>query len=175
MLTYFLLFVLGLVFAILLLLFGRAMIFMVPILHGPVFVPSADDKLRTMLELAKVKPGQKVIDLGAGDGKIVINLAKQGIAAEGIEINPVLVKKAQLKIKQAGLEELAEVKKGNFWKLDYSDYDVIFLYGTTYIMERLEEKLMQELKPGAVVISNFFQFPNWEPESVKNEVRLYRA
>lgn len=169
-----LIFVLGVILATFLLSLGRTIMFMIPILHGPVFIPSADDKLQTMLKLAKPKKSDRIIDLGSGDGKVIIALAQQGLDAEGIEINPLLVRKTQQQIKKLGLSKKAKVKRGNFWKFNYAKYDLVFLYGTSYIMKKLETKLLRELKPGAKIISNYFQFPNWQPIKNKNQIRVYQ-
>lgn len=159
--------------ALLLIFLGRQLVFATTMLHGPVFVPSKDDKLKTMIKLAKPKKSDRILDLGSGDGKIVIKLAKLGLKADGIEINPILVRKSQKIAEKLGLENLANFKKGNFWNQNYSKYDLIFWYGTTYVMNKLEKKLLAELKPGARIVSNYFQFPNWKPTTSENEVRLY--
>lgn len=141
--------------------------------HGPVFVPSADDKLKAMLELAQIKPGMKVADLGSGDGKVMIAAAHQGAEVDGFEINSLLVWRSRRRLKTLGLADQAKVYSQSFWKTDFSNYDVIFIYGTTYIMQRLEKKLQAEIGPKTKVISNYFQFPTWLPAKEKNDVRLY--
>lgn len=170
-------FLIGLTVAVLgfvIIFFIKQAIFATSMLHGAFFVPSADDRLNTMLKLAKPKPGEKIIDLGSGDGKIAFALAKLGYPVEGIEINPLLVRLANKQAKKLNLEKLASFRRANFWRLDFSQYDLIFVYGITYIMKRLEKKLRKELKPEARVVSNYFQFPNWTAEIEENEVRLYR-
>jgi 16S rRNA A1518/A1519 N6-dimethyltransferase RsmA/KsgA/DIM1 with predicted DNA glycosylase/AP lyase activity len=112
--------------------------------YGTVFVTSADDKLKSMLKLAKAKKGEKIIDLGCGDGKILLELARKGFAVEGVEINPNLVRQCRKKARKEGLEKLITVTTKSFWKMDFSDYDLVFLYGTSYIMERLEKKVRQK-------------------------------
>lgn len=154
-------------------LFGRMVLFAVPMLHGPVYVPSSDDRLQTMLELAKIKTQDKIIDIGSGDGKIVFALAEQGHNATGVDINWWLVWRARARARHKKLTSKTTFIRGNFWNVDFSKYDVLFLYGTTYIMKKLEKKLQAELKPGARVVSNYFKFPNWKPAQEKNQVRLY--
>ncbi|MEA2056510.1 MAG: methyltransferase domain-containing protein [Patescibacteria group bacterium] len=144
-------------------------------LHRAVFVPSTDDKLKIMLKLAKPRKKDKIIDLGCGDGKIIFALAKQGFNVVGVEINPFLVKKCQKKAKELKLEKSVTIVNNSFWNLNLSKYDLVFLYGTAYIMERLEKKLQKELKPGSRIISNYFQFPQWSVEKKENEVRVYEV
>lgn len=179
MLTIFLINTLLLVFALalvgLVLWLAYAIASMMPMLQGPVFVPSADDKLQTMFELAGIKPGARVVDLGAGDGRLVVAAAQAGAEAVGLEINPFLVLRARVKLKRAGVYGKASIEWRNFWKVDLGRYDVVFIYGTTYIMKKLEQKLRHELKPGARVVSNYFTFPNWQLRKQKNEVRLYQV
>ncbi len=167
--------ILGAILAGLCLFFGRQVLFAVTMLHGPVFVPSADDKLQTMLSLPKLTKKSKVIDLGSGDGKVLIELAtKHGLKATGVEINPILVKKSKNLIKSLGLSKQITIHKQSFWKTDLSDYDVVFLYGTSYIMEKLEQKLKKEMKPGSQLVSNYFKLPGLKPSKTKNGVYLYR-
>lgn len=173
MIQFLLLLCLAAVLASLVILLGRNLVFAVTMLHGPVFVPSADDRLATMLQLAQVKNGERVIDIGAGDGKVVIALAKKGIKAEGVELNPILVRRAYKQITEQKLDQMATVFRGDLWKIDYSKYDVVLFYGTSYVMQKLENKLMQEMKPGSRVVSNYFQFPNWKAKQRRNEVSLY--
>ncbi|MBD3250073.1 MAG: tRNA pseudouridine(55) synthase TruB [Candidatus Pacebacteria bacterium] len=165
---------LAVVFAALLLIVGRTIAYIIPMLNGPVFVPSADDKLATMLKLAELKKGDRVLDLGAGDGKVVIAAANQGAEVLGVEINPLLVKKAQERIKESGLTNKAQVIRKSMWDLDLAGFDKIFIYATTYVMPRLEEKIITQAQPSARIVSNYFKLPNLPPIQTKNQVRLYQ-
>ncbi|MBN1263063.1 MAG: methyltransferase domain-containing protein [Candidatus Pacebacteria bacterium] len=158
----------------LLVVIGKDLLFSGTIFFGPVFVPSAEDKLKLMLELAEPKPGEKIVDLGSGDGKILVELARKGYQSEGMEINPILVRRSRKNLRKLRLEQWAAVRRANFWKSDFSSYDLVFLYGMKHVMKRLEKKMLAELKPGARVVSNYFRFPDWRPEKVRDEVRLYR-
>jgi cyclopropane fatty-acyl-phospholipid synthase-like methyltransferase len=138
------------------------------------YVPSIPERIETMFELIEVSPGQKSLDLGAGDGRVVIEFAKRGLDAIGIEIDPNLVKLANKNIKEAGLEEKVQVFEKDFWDEDFSKYDVITIYGITDIMKRLEEKFEHELKPGTLVVSNGFRLPYWEPFAKHKFVYAYK-
>lgn len=167
--------ILGTMLGALCLIFGYQISFMVPMFHGPVFVPSADDKLKAMLKLPKLTKRSKVIDLGSGDGKVLIALAKKfGVKATGVEINGILVRRSRKKIEEAGLSDKITILKQSFWETDLRPYDVVFFYGTSYVMEKLEEKLKREMKKGSQFVSNYFQFPNLKPKKTINEVRLYQ-
>lgn len=128
---------------------------------GAPFIPTKQEGIEKILSHIDKRPGLRVADIGSGDGRILIALAKQGIEAHGFEINPLLVWWSHRKIKQNHVEHLAKTHWQDLWKADLSGYDVIIVFGVIYIMGRLEEKLQRELKPGAKIISLGFQFPTW--------------
>lgn len=129
--------------------------------------------LDKMIEFADIKPGQKAVDLGSGDGRIMIALAKAGAIVHGYEVNPLLVLWTRRKIKKEGLEGKAFAHLKSFWNEDLSSYDVVTLFGVRKIMARLEEKLDKELKPGAKIISFGFSFPGWQYLKKEQATFLY--
>ena len=137
------------------------------------YVPSLPERIETIFQLIEVNPFQKSLDLGAGDGRVVIEFARRSLAAIGLEIDPNLVKLANKNIKDAGLERRAQVFEKDFWDEDFSKYNVITIYGIHNIMKRLEEKFEKELKPGTIVVSNGFRLPYWEPIKKKKFVYVY--
>lgn len=137
------------------------------------YVPSTTNKVEIMMRLAKVKPGEMAIDLGSGDGRVVIALANSGAKAVGYEINPDRVKMARENIKKQALSGYASIRRANLFDADIKKCDVVTIYGITSIMTRLEEKLLSELKPGARVVSNCFTFPTWRPTMSEESVYLY--
>jgi len=167
--------ILSAILAALLLFFARSLVFMFSIFQGPVYVPSSDEDMQTMLKMAQLKKGTRVIDLGSGNGKIVLAAAQAGAIATGVEINPFLVRAARKNIQEAGMQKTAKILQQSFWKTGLSKYDVIFLYGTTYIMKKLEVKLRTEMKPGAVFISNYFQLPQLQPKQALGKIRKYQV
>ena len=145
-------------------------------LQGPFFAPTTDKRIKQILQLAKLKPGMKVIDLGAGDGRILIGLVKAHpqITAVGVELDPKYVRLTKANIKAAGLENKIQIKQASFWNTDLSKYDVITIYGIQRIMGKLEKKLKGEIKKSCKVISVFFHFPSWEPKEQLGDIRLYK-
>lgn len=137
------------------------------------YVPSADDRLEVMMGFAAVKPGDKSLDLGAGDGRVVIAMAKAGAIARGIEIDESRFKLARDRLKMAGLGRRARVERGNFWDIDFGGYDIITVFGIRGIMPGLEKKFLSEAKSGCRMVCNYFYFPNLRPQKVKNFVLLY--
>jgi len=144
------------------------------IFYGAVYLPSDKEKVKTIIRLAEIKPGEKVVDLGSGDGVLVIALAKAGAEAHGYEINPLLVLIARKNISKARIGNKAFIHWKSFWNEDLSGFDVVVIYGINYIMGRLEKKLRGELKKDARVVSNAFNFPGWPQIKKEEGVYLYK-
>lgn len=130
-------------------------------------------RVQTMIELADVKPGEKVADLGSGDGRIVIAMAQKGAHAFGYELNNTLIKKSEEEIKKLHLENTAHILQKEFWQEDLSVYSIITVYPMPDIMQNLEAKLINELKPGARVLLNYYPFLTWKVKEEKNHIFLY--
>ena len=112
---------------------------------GAPYAPSKQKAINQMITFAVEMQAKRVADLGAGDGRIIIELAKQGIEAHGYEINPLLVLLARKNIKKNHLENKAKIYWKSFWKADFSQYDVVCIYPIGYIMNRLGKKLEIEI------------------------------
>jgi cyclopropane fatty-acyl-phospholipid synthase-like methyltransferase len=152
--------------------------FGLPMFTGAPFAVSSRFKIKKIMpllaEAVSGRQGLAAADLGSGDGRIVIALAKNGFVATGLEINPFLAWYSSWKIKMAGLAKSARIRRVNYWHEDFSQYDVVVLFGVFYIMERLEKKLLAELKPGSLVICNHFFFPAWQPFKQEGDIYIYR-
>lgn len=144
-----------------------------PMLRGAIYFPTSPRGVERMMQLAKIKNHEKIIDLGSGDGRILIAAARQGAIATGYEINPLLVWKARRNIKASGVADRAIVHWKSFWRVDFSIFDTVIVYGMPNIMNSLKKKLERELKPGTKVISNAFMFPGWKPVAQEGKVYLY--
>ena len=129
------------------------------------FVPSSHKVVKRMLELAEVKSGEVVYDLGCGDGRIVIMAARDfGAKAVGIELREDLVRSARKAVKEQGLEDRVEIIQSNFFEVDISPADVVTLYLTTSGNDLLKSKLEKELKKGARVVSHEYPIRGWNPK-----------
>jgi len=145
-----------------------------PFLIGTGWLPSPMKMVRRMLEMAEVKPGDTLYDLGAGDGRIVITAAEEfGARAVGVEADPLRLLWSRLRIRMAGLEDRASVLWGNFFHTDLGDATVVTIYQRRGTNNDLREKLERELKPGARVVSYMFSFDGWRPEEVDEDSRVY--
>ena len=138
------------------------------------YAPTSDERIRNVMVLAGDVRGKKVADLGAGDGRVMLEFARRGAYVDGFEINPLLVLRAKRNIHRAGLQDRAHVYWRSFWSKDLNQYDVIFLYCIIYMMKRIEYKLTEELKKGKRGISVYSIFPSWQSVQKAGDVRLYR-
>ncbi|QRK06174.1 methyltransferase domain-containing protein [Archangium violaceum] len=128
------------------------------------FVPTPQDDVDQMLELAGVKPGDVVYDLGSGDGRIVITaVQKYGARGVGVDINPVRISEANENARRAGVEDQVEFRQGDLFKADIGDASVVTLYLLPSVNERLKPKLLAELKPGTRIVSHDFDMGDWKP------------
>lgn len=165
--------VLGIIILLLVIYFlGR------PIIRGAIYFPTSPRSVAAMLKLAEVKPGDKLVDLGSGDGRILIAAAKVGAEAVGYEINPMLVRRSRRAIARARVGAGSgsggtTVHWEDFWRVDLSQFDIVIVYGIPYIMKKLQHKLERELRPGTKIISNAFVFPGWKPVAQDRKILLY--
>ena len=135
------------------------------------FVQTPLDVAKKMLEMAHVKAGEVLYDLGCGDGRLIILAAKDiGANATGIELREDLVERARTEIKRLNLEERVKVIQGNFFDVNISDANVITLYLTSSANERLRPKLEAELRLGSRIVSHDFKVPGWKPSAIYDEL-----
>lgn len=142
--------------------------------RGAPYAVTDEKTLKGIIEAATQKKKGRALDVGSGDGRIVIALAQAGFEAHGYEFNPLLVWWSRRNIRKAGLAGKAFIHMRDFWREDFSVYDVVVMYQITYIMRRLEQKLQREMKPGSVVICNHFTLPSYKPSLKKGRVNHYR-
>lgn len=137
------------------------------------YVDTTGERVAQMVRFSDVKPGQKTLDLGSGDGRVVIAMAKTGAFAHGIEIDPERGNTSRSAIHQAGLVDKASIETGSFWQHNLAPYDIITIYGVTSMMKNMQQKIWDEAKPGCKIISNYFQFPDWQEKDEQNSVYVY--
>jgi SAM-dependent methyltransferase len=136
-----------------------------------VWVPTPDEVVQKMLDMAQLKAGERVVDLGSGDGKIAIAAAQRGARSRGIEFNPDLVELSRRKAREAGVE--VQFEQGDIFKADFRNADVVTLYLLPSLNERLRPILLR-MKPGTRVTSHQFMMGDWEPDQTA-EVGSRRA
>lgn len=137
---------------------------------GAPFLPTTRKRVKQMIKIAKIKEGQKVYDLGCGDGRIVFAAAKEGATAVGLELSiPVYI---WAKVKAIFYPKVT-IRYRDFWTQNYEDADIIFCFLLVQTMEKLEKDIWPTLKPGCKVISNSFRLPNIKPTYDKDGIRVY--
>jgi precorrin-6B methylase 2 len=143
-------------------------------LWGAPWAPTPLNRVDRMLRLAAVQPGEMVVDLGAGDGRIVIRAARRfGARAIGVEIDPLRWLIANVAIRAMGLGAQARMVRGDMFAYDLSEADVVTLYLLEGTNQRLRPHLAESLRPGARIVSHAFSLQGWTPLSVDSEHRLY--
>jgi ubiquinone/menaquinone biosynthesis C-methylase UbiE len=131
------------------------------------YYPTPETIVVKMLELGGLKPGEKMFDLGSGDGRIVITAAERYHAdATGVELDKDLCKQSIEHIRKLGLEKTAHIINGDILKQDYHSADLITVYLLPNSNDRVQPLLERQLKKGARVVAHDFEFRNWTPEKV---------
>jgi SAM-dependent methyltransferase len=133
------------------------------------FVPTPPDVIDRMLEMARVKSGDVIYDLGSGDGRIVIQAAKRyGVKGVGIEIDPDLVQKARDNAFREKVENLVEFRAQDALTVDVSAATVVTLYMLPEFNSKLRPIFDRQLKSGTRVVSHDFEIQGWVPDKVES-------
>lgn len=141
--------------------------------RGVPFVSLSKKQLRAVDKNIKLKPGDRVVDLGCGDARVLRMFEKQGVKdLTGYEINFWAYLLA--KIKNKLLKSKSKVYFKNFKKVDLSKYNVIFCYLLDNYLNSLKEKFDKELKPGTKIISHSFSIKNWHKPEKIGKMFVYR-
>jgi protein-L-isoaspartate O-methyltransferase len=131
------------------------------------FVPTPQEVVDKMIELAGVKKGDTVYDLGSGDGRIVITAAKKGARAVGFEVDGDLIKESRENIRKAGVQNLAEIRQQDILTVDLSAASVVTMYLLPDVNLKLKPNLLSQLKPGSRVVSHAFDMGDWQPDKTE--------
>jgi protein-L-isoaspartate O-methyltransferase len=132
------------------------------------YYPTPETVVERMLQLGGLKPGEKMFDLGSGDGRIVIMAASKFKAdATGVEFDADLVKESSARIRSLGLEKRARIIHGDIAKQDFSTAALLTVYLLPSSNDKIRPMLEKQLKPGARIVAHDFTFQGWTP--VKEE------
>jgi hypothetical protein len=131
-----------------------------------VWVPTPQELVDTMLDMAKVTPQDLVMDLGSGDGRTVITAAKRGATAMGVEYNPEMVQLSKSAAVTERVTEKATFVQADLFTVDLSKASVITMFLLPTINLKLRPSLL-DLKPGTRIVSNTFDMAEWEPDERK--------
>ena len=130
------------------------------------YVPTDNSVVERMLGLAQVDAGDVVMDIGAGDGRIVIAAARRGARAIGVELDPETAEMARRNVEAAGLKDLVEIRVENGLETDVSETTVVTMYLLQELTEAMGRRLQQDLQPGARIVTHAFTLgiDDWWPE-----------
>ena len=129
------------------------------------YYPTPPLVVERMLQFAAVKPGERLFDLGSGDGRIVIMAARQFQAdATGVEIDEQLVKESSARIHSLGLDGKARILQGDLLQQDYSPADVLMIYLLPSANDKLRPILERQLRNGTRIVAHDFPFRDWTAE-----------
>jgi hypothetical protein len=128
-----------------------------------VWVPTPDELIERMLNMAKVTKNDHVIDLGSGDGRIAIAAGKRGATAQGIEYNPDMVALSNKNAQAAGVADRVKFMKADIFESDFSKATVITMYLLPHLNLQLRPKIL-DMKPGTRVTSHAFTMEEWQPD-----------
>jgi SAM-dependent methyltransferase len=153
------------VFLILLACFAGVLLF------GAPYLPTLTPQVTTALELAALKPGQTLIELGCGDGKVLIAAARQGLTVVGYELNPILAAVCWLRTRR--YRRQVRVVCADFWRAEWPATDAIFTFLLPKYMTKLDTKIVQYNHKPVKLISFAFQIAGKKPVANQNGVYLY--
>ncbi len=141
------------------------------LLFGAPYVPTMRRQVEAAFELLDLKPGQRLIELGCGDGKLLIAAAKRGIYVTGYELNPLLVAVCWLRTWR--YRRFVTVKMADFWRSDWPPTDAVFGFILPRLMPKLDHKIISEKRSPLKVASFAFAIPGKKTIQEKDGVFLY--
>ena len=141
-----------------------------------IWVPTPDGVVERMLHMAQVTPQDYVVDLGSGDGKIIIMAARKfNVRGQGIEYNPDLVELSRGLAGEAGVSAMTRFDRGDIFQVDFSAANVVTMYLLPELNMRLRPVLFRKMKPGTRVVSHQFAMGDWPPDetSTVDNTRIF--
>ncbi len=155
----------GVALIVILFCFGGVLIF------GAPYLPTMKPQVDAALKLANLKPGDTILELGSGDGKVLIAAAKQGINSVGYELNPLLVVLSWLRTRK--YRKNVKIIWGNFFTKEWPNHQAIFTFLLPRLMLKLDKKVIQSKHKPVKLISFAFEIPNRKPIKIDQGVYLY--
>lgn len=152
------------------LIFG-VLIFGFVVWFGAPYLPTLKNTGEIALDLLDLKPGQTLIELGSGDGRIMRKAAKRGLHVVGYELNPILVFVSMLVTWK--YRRQVRIIWGSFWSAKWPEYDGVYVFLLDKYMDRLDKKIRKSSKSGVKVASNCFEIPGKKHKTEQSGVYLY--
>ena len=133
------------------------------------YVPTPPDVVERMLDMANLKPGEYLIDLGSGDGRIVVMAAQRGARAYGVDLNPQRVKDGIANAAKAGVSDRATFEVKDLFDTDISKADVVTTYLLPLVNLDLRPRILEQMRPGARLVTHAFHMgDDWWPDATDN-------
>jgi cyclopropane fatty-acyl-phospholipid synthase-like methyltransferase len=147
---------------------------LVPAWYGLPPISTQPNRIRKALTFANLQPNETLYDLGCGHGQVLVIAAREfGAKVVGIEVGPVQCAISWVHAFRNRVRAQVRIEAGNFFKSNLSEADVVFAYLTSDYAERLEKKLLSELKTGARVVTVAFEIKNWEALKFDRELLIW--
>jgi len=150
---------------------GIVLVFTFVILFGAPYLPTLKTRAIEALELLDLKPGQTMLELGSGDGRVLKRAAVQGINGIGYELNPLLVWYSRISCWR--YRKLVRFECRNYWSITLPPSDGIYVFLLDKFMPRLDKKIVAEAKKPVKVVSYAFKIPGKKVSTEKNALFLY--
>ena len=128
------------------------------------YVETPDDIATLMMDMAQITPQDYVIDLGTGDGRLVLAAVKRGATGLGVDLDPQRIEEANVNASKAGVTDKVKFVIGDLFKTDISQATVVTLFLNSEVNMRLRSMLFEQLKPGTRVVSHNFDMEDWQPD-----------
>ena len=147
------------------LLFGFTVAF------GAPFLPTLSKRTKDALDMLDLQPGELLLELGSGDGRLLAEAARRGIYSIGYELNPLLVWYSRIKLWR--YRKYAKVRLANYWLIDLPKAQGIYVFLLQPYMQKLDTKITQSKITPVKLVSFAFTIPNKKPAQENNGMRLY--
>lgn len=147
------------------------LLFSFVLLFGAPYLPTLKKQQETALDLLDLKPGQTLLELGSGDGRMLVAAARRGIKAVGYELNPLLFLYSWLITRR--YRRLVQVRCVNFWQAQWPTVDGIYVFLLDRFMPKLHTKITQEISSPVKLVSYAFKLPETKHRTEKSGMFLY--
>lgn len=158
--------VIFIILGVILVCFGAVLLF------GAPYLPTLRSQIDISFKLANLKPGETLIDLGCGDGRVLIAAARQGLNAVGYELNPLLVLVAWIRTRP--YRDRVTVRWANFWRQTWPPADCLFVFLLSRFMPQLDQKVAAYPHKPVKLVSNAFRIKDKTPIKKSQGVYLYQ-
>jgi SAM-dependent methyltransferase len=159
--------------ALTLIVFAIVLLFGFVVFFGAPYLPTLGRQQETALDLLDLKPGQTLLELGCGDGKVLAAAARRGLIAIGYELNPILALFSWIRTRRYGAQ--VKVVWGDYWRKEWPPTDGIFVFLLDKYMSKLDTYIIQKYKGKKIKLVSFaFKVPGRKPAKVRDGLYLYR-